>query len=304
MDNALDCATQEIVEADDLKLLEHVDTYGYVCHGHACGVRVFPRSYRPENLQRPHFSLPKGQAHAPDCDVKGEDDLRARGKKGSIAKELETSPGLSPASLRLIETRVITDPIAAPVGAHAQGGSRSTAPGETRQRPAGRRAANSIRPICRAFLAFPYDRHLPLQIDGIQTTTYQTVFKKLRSEGIETFPQQRIFYAELSWKAAQESDDSLLIQLNAGERKDGQLVRRYCVLVQWAAWTQTARTRLKNELEIARKENMTAAKAKADERTYLFVIGTQNPEDLSQFVVSDQRLICTVHNHLVFPKQQ
>jgi len=302
MDAARDRVTQEIVEADDLKLLEHVDTYGYVCHGHECGIQVFPRSYRPQNLLRAHFFAKT--AHPATCDVAGEDDLRARGKKGSIAKELETSPGLSPASLRLIDTRGLADPFAAPAGSHSQSGNRSTAPRETRQKPAGRRAANSIRPICRAFLEFPYDRHLPLQIDGIQTTTYQTVFKMLRSGGIEAFPQQRIFYAELAWQAAQESDDGLLIPLDAGEWADKRLVRSYCVVVQWAEWTQTARSRLKNELEIARKENMAAKKAKADERTYLFFIGAQNPKELSQFVVSDQRLICSVHGELFFPKQQ
>ncbi len=35
MDNARDRITQEIVEAEDLKLLAAVDTYGYQCPG--CG---------------------------------------------------------------------------------------------------------------------------------------------------------------------------------------------------------------------------------------------------------------------------
>ncbi|MBD9574800.1 hypothetical protein IB260_05705 [Pseudomonas sp. PDM23] len=304
MDAALELATQRTVEADDLMLLKHVDTYGYVCHGHECGIQVFPRSYRPENLQRPHFSLPKGATHEPNCDVKGEDELRSRGKKGSIAGELETSPGLSPASLRLVDTRVVVSPLATAVGGNSHSGSRSTTPGEARHKPAGRRAANSIRPICRAFLEFPYDRHLPLHIDRINTTTYQTVFKRLRGEGIKAFPQQRIFYEKLAWGVAQESEEGLLIPLDAGEWENKLLVRPYRVLVRWADWSQTARTRLRNELELARRENMAADKAKAEKKTFLFFIGAQNPNELSQFVVSDQRLICSAHGELFFPKQK
>lgn len=55
MDNARDCITQEVVEAEDLKLLAAVDTYGYQCPGFK--TQAFPRSYRPENLVRAHFQL-------------------------------------------------------------------------------------------------------------------------------------------------------------------------------------------------------------------------------------------------------
>ncbi|MFK1163571.1 hypothetical protein ACIUZH_28260 [Pseudomonas aeruginosa] len=39
MDNARDCVTKEIVEAEDLKLLAVVDTYGYQCTG--CETQAF-----------------------------------------------------------------------------------------------------------------------------------------------------------------------------------------------------------------------------------------------------------------------
>jgi len=302
MDAARDRFTLEIVEAEDLKLLECVDTYGYTCHGHECGIQVFPSSYRLENLLRAHFFAKA--SHTSSCDVVGEDDLRSRGKKGSVARELETGPGLSPSSLQLVDTRAIVNGQVMQDGTQSKGGSRTIASsGETRQRPVSRRPANSIRPICRAFMEFPYDRHLPLHIDGIQTSTYQMVFKRLRSEGIEVLPRQRIFYAELAWQQAYEATEGLVVPLNAGEWHEKRLTP-YCIVVQRTRWSQTARTRLDNELEIARRENMAAKKTKDARRTYAFFIGTQNPENLSHFVVSDQRLICTVHGKLIFPKQQ
>lgn len=49
MDNARDCVTKEIVEAEDLKLLAVVDTYGYQCTG--CDTQAFPPVLSPGNPQ-------------------------------------------------------------------------------------------------------------------------------------------------------------------------------------------------------------------------------------------------------------
>lgn len=298
MDAARDCKTREIVEADDLKLLDHVDTYGYECHGHDCGVQAFPRAFRPDNLVRPHFQVKS--THGPDCDVAAEAAIVERGSKASVQQELETSPGLSPARLHLIDTRHVVNPELVPSELRTQAAGRNASKGGTGQRPPGRRPANSIRPICKAFLGFPFDRHLSLHIDVIDTTTYQTSFKKLRSQGFEQFPRQRVFYAELAWSAAEESAERLTIRLNAGEWIDGKLAS-YSVAVNWTEWSDTARSRLKNELETARKENMAAGKSKAKTRSYLFFIGSQDAQTPSLFHVDDQRLICTIHGQLVFP---
>lgn len=301
MHAALEKSTGTIVEAEDLKLSEMVDTYDYECHGHGCGIQVFPRSYRAENLLRAHYyaKVP----HIPGCDVSGEEQIRSHGKKRSVAAELLTSPGLSPASLKLIDKRVISGEIPSERGDRVTGsGARPlSTDSEGRQKPIGRRAANSIRPICRAFLEFPHDRHLALQVSGIQANTYQTVFKVLRSAGIEPLPKQRIFYGELSWTAAQEESEKLVIPLNAGAWLEKKLTP-YAVVVEWKDWTTTARSRLKNELEIARKENMDASKQNRTQRTFLFFLGPQNSDELSQFTVNDQRLICSVHGDLLFPK--
>lgn len=75
----------------------------------------------------------------------------------------------------------------------------------------------------------------------------------------------------------------------------------YSVIVNWAQWSNTARSRLNNELYAARKENMTATKSKAKTRNYMFFIDAQDRQALSLFHVNDPRLICTIHDQLVFP---
>ena len=79
---------------------------------------------------------------------------------------------------------------------------------------ADRRPANSIRPICKAFLRFSFDRQMSLHIDGIDTSTYQTIFKILRSKGFEHFPRQGTIYSELAWTAAEEMAEHLNTLLN------------------------------------------------------------------------------------------
>lgn len=295
MDSARDRITQEIVEAEDLKLLPAVDTYGYQCPG--CNTQAFPRSYRPENLVRAHFQL--RDPHGSGCEVEGENKVVAQGKRGSVQQELETSPGLSPARLQLIEARTIFDPALPRTEQQTLSVDRpNEATGKARRE--GRRAANSIRPICRAFLRFPFDRRLSLAVPGITPTNYQTAFKKLRSKGLEQFPHARIFYGELAWTPAVESSERLTISLNAGEWEEKKLTP-YQVLVHWSGWSTVARGRLKNELEIARQENMRAKKDKQASRSYLFFIGVQAAENFAIFHVLDHRLICTVHDELVSP---
>lgn len=295
VDNARDCATKEIVEAEDLKLLAVVDTYGYQCTG--CNTQAFPRSYRPGNLVRAHFQI--RDPHGPDCESEGESKVIALGKRASVQKELETSPGLSPARLELIDTRTIIDATLPRTEQQTQSVGRQNPTGNTARRE-GRRAANSIRPICRAFLFFPHDRHLSLEVPGVAPRTYRTAFKKLRSEGIERFAHVRVFYGELAWSQAVESPEHLTISLNAGEWEDEKLTP-YQVIVHWQEWSAVARGRLKNELEVARKEGMEAKKAKQASRSYLFFIGNQDAQNPALFHVLDHRLICTLHDELVFP---
>ncbi|HIE1014525.1 TPA: hypothetical protein ACXJP8_006431, partial [Pseudomonas aeruginosa] len=237
--------------------------------------------------------------HSPDCETEKESKVIAQGKRGSVQKELETSPGLSPARLQLINTRTIVDPALPRTEQHTQSIGRQDTMGNTARRE-GRRAANSIRPICRAFLRFPYDRHLSLEVPGVAPNTYQTAFKKLRSDGLGQFAQARVFYGELAWSQAVESSEYLTISLNAGEWKDEKLTP-YQVIVHWLEWSAVARGRLKNELEVARKEGMEAKKAKQASRSFLFFIGNQDAKKPALFHVQDHRLICTLHDELVFP---
>ncbi|AZC90173.1 hypothetical protein C4K29_3874 [Pseudomonas chlororaphis subsp. piscium] len=50
-------------------------------------------------------------------------------------------------------------------------------------------------------------------------------------------------YSEWAWKAADETPEQLTITLNSGGWVEGKLVP-YRIVVAWAAWSKTARSRL------------------------------------------------------------
>jgi hypothetical protein len=178
MESARDKYTKEIVEAEELWQLPSVDRDGYECG--SCTVDVYPASYLKTNLKRPYFSLYRNTDHLNGCDVEGDKKTVARGKKGSVRDELETSPGLSPSRLTLRDERVAVDPTLPRTSTQTSStrSARRDVNSET-DKPVGRRAANTIRPICRAFLNFPFDRNMSLDVPGIEDKTYWTAFKKL-----------------------------------------------------------------------------------------------------------------------------
>lgn len=294
MESARDKYTKEIVEAEDLWMLTHVDRNGYECSG--CEQPVYPASYLKTNLKRPHFSLFPKTDHLGECDVDGERKTVASGRKGSVRNELETSPGLSPSKLILKDERTAVDatlPSSSTLTVSKSTTRTNSNDGATK--PAGRRPSNTIRPICRAFINFPYDRNMSLDIPGIEDKTYLTAFKKLgaANAGIEHFARSKVFYAELAWAKAQATDDSLVIKLSAGEwNAERQLVRKYMLRICWSQWSKYKRTKVQNEMEVVREEGIKEKKSKSKKRAYAFFIGEQDEQDPTYFNVTDHRLIC------------
>ncbi|MGP8776729.1 hypothetical protein ACT01K_30185 [Pseudomonas aeruginosa] len=76
----------------------------------------------------------------------------------------------------------------------------------------------------------------------------------------------------------------MTISLNAGEWEEKKLTP-YQVVVLWSEWSAAARGRLKNELEIARQENIKAKKDKQASRSYLFFVGAQDAKNPAIFHV-------------------
>ncbi|AGP46865.1 hypothetical protein SOD10_39350 [Serratia plymuthica] len=303
MESARDKRTREIVEAEDLWLLDSVDTEGYVCWG--CGIEMYPSAWQKGSKKRPSFNKMPGKEHI-NCDADAESTVVKQGQKKSVRHLLDSAPGLMPAGLKLIERRPAVDHDATgsenkPSSTRSASSTSSEGHAPVRQ---SRRPVNAIRQICRAFIRFPYDRGMSLNIPGIHAETYMTVFKKLK-DPIQSYPERRVFYSQLLWQKFEQDESRIIIPLSGEWTKDEsgkpKPSRSYKLHVEWGNWSKAKRTMLLNELDTVQEEAKEAVNKKAKERAQVFFIGEQSADNPESFYVTDYRLICAIMGHITYP---
>ncbi len=297
MESARDKYSGEIVDAEQLWVIDPVDPLGYECRG--CGAQATPCSHRPENKVRPYFSAKDG--HKVGCDVEGEVELVKRARKQRISTR-DGFSGSFPNRLVLRNTRTEAGANEAPASVTGTGDRRTVADDVCDERRNRHWAAQTIRPICRTFINYPYDRDLRLTVPGISADTYLWVFQRIKSDEIVLHPDLRIFYAPISWKKPSANNDNLEILLSAGEWQEKLLARPYRVKVDWQKWGAAKRNYVSREIEIARQEYIAAKGRKSNEKGWLFFIGRQDESDHALFHVEDHRLICCLVAEMIYPR--
>jgi len=306
MDTARDVKTHELVEAEELWNMTHVDSEGYICRG--CTTQVFPASYNKQrNKKRPYFSLGPVNKHKVGCDVDGAEKVVKRARKARVGTP-EGFPVPFPNKLTLTdERRTVPDaagtpPVRSSSGSSTRGGAEGAAKlhhGHT---------VKTIRPACRTFIDYPHDReHLPLAIPGVPGDTYARVCWYLGSKRPEPFRQPtHLYYAAIRWAAKPVvSEEQCELTLNAGEWDDEKktykkLIR---VLVDWSSWSQARRDTLLREFETTRAEAAEQAKADSKVKGWLFFVGTHDATDPAIFHTDDHRLICSLAAKMEWPSK-
>nr|WP_314266771.1 hypothetical protein [uncultured Moellerella sp.] len=297
MESARDKCTREIVEAEDLWLLDSVDTGGYICWG--CGITMYPAAWEKDKKVRAYFKKKRHTQHHHECDADAESTVIRQGQKESVRNILDSAPGLMPSGLKLIEQRPVVELGIAGDGSKSssmRSVSSASGEGNSPERQS-RRQVNSIRNICRAFIRFPYDRRMSLNIPSIKGKTYSEVFKKLERK-IQPYPEPKIFYAELLWNKFAEYDEKLIIPLSgewaedeSGKHKPS---RSYQIHLKWAGWSKAKRTVVRKELEAVRTEAQEAKTKKLKDKAWVFFIGEQSSDSPETFYITDYRLICAI----------
>lgn len=279
------------VDAEDLWSMEPIDTDGFVCPD--CGSKVYPTSYRPENLRRAHFAAkPKCP---PWCPSNGEADLLKKARTESLTALDGSFPGYMPSTFRLPAAPAPAGPTEAGGGAAADGqGHRAPAPTPEpgpRLRP---RVTTSFRDICRAYLNFPNDRQRELHFLDLYGATYDEVIWRLRAkqDRLIRYPIPHLFYGPIGWRAPETNDDCALIEMDVKVWQDGKPGQAYRVKLPWRDWTQRQRNALLKEVQTASEEARELKKSGSKDRSLLFFVGQQEPGDEATFVVTERKLIC------------
>lgn len=307
MDTARDKHTLELVEAEELWNMAIVDSDGYTCRG--CATQVFPASYdKKRNKKRPYFSLGPVNKHKPGCDVDGDEKTVTRAKKERIGTP-EGFPLPFPSRLTLTDERPVV-----PGGTGQSGGGQEGTRTGTRagigvapNRHHGH-TVKTIRPACRAFLNFPYDRdHLPLAIPDVPGDTYAKIFWYLASKKPEQFKTPRhLYYAAIRWKAEPVITEMYCeLTLNAGEWDDKEKQHKSLsrVRIDWSNWSQSRKDSLVREFETTRVEASEQAKADSQIKGWIFFVGAQDSVDPSVFHVNDYRLVCCLPGNMIWSKR-
>ena len=295
MESAIDKNTGEIVDAEQLLVIDPVDPLGYECRG--CGALATPCSYLPINKVRPYFSAKDG--HKFGCDVEGEVELVKRARKQRVSTR-EGFPGSFPNRLVLRDKRPVVGLNGIPTTTTSARGRRTSSEGVSETQRDRHWAAQTIRPICRTFINYPYDRDLPLVVPGVVAGSYQRVFRSLVSDQILEYPDSRLFYAPISWKAPIKDNDQIEIQLSYGEWIERKLTRSYRLRIDWKDWSAAKRSYVYREIETARLQYIVAQKRGQKEKGWLFFIGRQDENEPALFHVDDHRLVCCMVAEMIY----
>lgn len=297
-------STGRLVDAEDLWDWDEADMRDFVCPD--CESTVFPRSYRPENIPRPHFmARPK----CPDwCESNGLASLIERARTERIEDVDGQFPGYMPQRL-LVDLPERARPA---VGGGGEGVVTAMPDGQNAGEPKARRrrppVTSSFREICRAYIHYPNNRDQPLAIEGIPGSSYDTVFWRLslskKERKLIRYRDGHLFYAPIGWPKPIESDDRLVVALDVKEwvaSADGKKSvpgRSYQIEVHWADWTTRQRHALLREIETARREAMDAKKEGKRLVSYLFFFGEQQGDDAATVHVTRRRLVCALGDEL------
>ncbi|HFW4387844.1 TPA: hypothetical protein ACIBPX_002539, partial [Salmonella enterica subsp. enterica serovar Potsdam] len=253
-----------------------------------------------------YFKKKRHIQHHHECDADAESTVIRQGQKASVRNILDSAPGLMPSGLKLIEKRPVVEPGFSgdeSKSSSTRSASSQSGEGNSSERQS-RRQVNAIRNICRAFIRFPHDRGMSLNVPGISGQIYMTAFKKLRNE-IQPYPEPKIFYAPLLWNKFTENDEKLIIPLSGewGEDESGKPkpTRSYQIYIDWAGWSKAKRTVVRKELEAARTEAIEAKGKGLKDKAWVFFIGEQSADNPEIFYVSDYRLICAIVGHITYP---
>jgi hypothetical protein len=299
MDSARDRHTGKIIDAMQLLLIQNIDRGGYMCRG--CDATVLPIACEPGKKVRPHFRI-EGD-HVGNCDVEGEKKIIKIAKRKSIMTTEGIFPASFPNRLRLNDVRRVVETNTNNALCNQEATqTHGTTNRISLQNRFSRWPAQTIRPICKTFMNYPYDRHLPLSIPDINGQRYSEVINPLKSGEIKSYPDKKLFYAPISWQEPKINDNYIEVCLSYGIWEEKKLIRPYRVLVPIENLSEYKINYIVSELNYGIAEYKESKDKGLKDKAWLFFIGDQFNSDPSVFYVDDHRLICCLIGQMIRPE--
>lgn len=213
--------TDEIIEADELKVMENVQSLEFACVDKNCNIPLIPSSYKENNKKRPFFKKYKNQEHSTKCSYSKYLHFLEIGKTRKLT-ELEFEKLEYPSQLVISQPKIremdTTTSEILPEGESVS--TKRISNGEFTDAAHSNRKVTAISQIVDFFLSCPYNREVDLDLLGTKAP-YVYQFKKIYGPNTDQYISNKIFYGAIDLKdldSLTSKEDSMLIKLHECER--------------------------------------------------------------------------------------
>lgn len=213
--------TDEIIEADELKVLENVQSLEFSCVDKNCNIPLIPSSYKENNKKRPFFKKYKNQEHSSKCSYSKYLHFLEIGKNRRLT-ELEFEKLEYPSQLVISQPKTremdTTTSDVLPEGDSVS--TKRISNGEFTDAAHSNRKVSAISQIVDFYLSCPYNRDVDLDLLGSKAP-YVYQFKRIYGPNEGKYLDNKIFYGIIDLKdidSLRSTDDTVIIKLHECEK--------------------------------------------------------------------------------------
>ena len=308
MNQARDRKTNEIIEAEELKLIHLTDISDYECIDENCKIQLIPCSYKPSNKNRPYFKSPKNINHSDNCRFSEFLKLLEQGHKRKLElTEFENMPYpsrlISPKKIKTEEKTTKQDDN---IIIEETTGKKRKSTNEFEESANSNRAVTTISQIVDFYLSCPFNRDFELDLLG-NKKMYMYWFRRIQKPiKIANYNGVSIYFGQLHTNTGyfRQSENEILIKLyeceewienssNSLALNKREQRNPFYVKICIKDLTHHKRSRILNELKYAIQEQREAHQnnKQGRKKAFLFFLGeAPNVENPYVFNVFDTHI--------------
>lgn len=212
--------TDEIIEAEDLKVIENVRSLEFACVDKNCNIPLIPSSFQENNKKRPFFKKYPNQEHSPKCSYSKYLQFLEIGKTRRLTElefeKLEYPSQLIMAQPKQKENDTTTSDI---LPESESTSTKRVSNGEFTDAAHSNRKVSAISQIVDFYLSCPYNRDVDLDLLGSKAA-YMYQFKRIYGPNTDQYIDNKIFYGIIDLKdldSLSSTEDSMIIKLHECE---------------------------------------------------------------------------------------
>lgn len=212
--------TDEIIEAEELKVLENAKGIEFVCVDKNCSIPLIPSSFQEDNKKRPFFKKYPNQDHKPKCSYSKYLKFLEIGKTRRLT-ELEFEKLEYPSQLIMAQPKTVErDTSTSDVLPESESTSaKRVSNGEFTDAAHSNRKVSAISQIVDFYLSCPYNRDVDLDLLGTKAS-YKYQFKRIYGPNTDQYIDNKIFYGIIDLNdmdSLRSTEDSMIIKLHECE---------------------------------------------------------------------------------------